>query len=61
VQIGVVALVEIEGIEAARRLPAAVGLALLAPGVADPRAAGLQGIEERVALGARGAGGDDQG
>jgi hypothetical protein len=50
VQVGVVAFVEVDRIEAARRLRAAVGRALLAPGVADGGAAGLKCLDVRVAL-----------
>src|SRR5258706_15827555 len=50
VQVGVVALVQVERVEAARGLRAAVGRALLAPGVADRGAAGHERVEVRVAL-----------
>jgi hypothetical protein len=45
-----VAFVKVERVEAARGMRAAVGRALLAPGVADAGAAGLEGVDVRVAL-----------
>ncbi len=50
VQVAVVAFVEVDRIEAARRARAAVRRALLAPGVADGGAAGRECVDVRVAL-----------